>query len=304
MRIGITGASGMIGSSLAEVALDEGHEVVAIIRPGSKNKKNLPRSDRIVILECALSDLKTLTSKERCDIFFHLAWEKTTVGGRDDVQIQSKNIEHTLNAVNVAHSWGASTFVGAGSQAEYGHVECKMRGDTPTNPESGYGIAKYAAGRLSRILCKQMGMRFCWTRILSVYGERDNYDSLIMYLIRTIMSGNVPELTKCDQIWDYVYSHDAAAALLNVGLRGRDGKTYCVGSGECRPLNEYVIDVRDSIDPSVEIKFGAKDYYPHQIMMLCADIHELTQDTGFIPKYSFREGISHTLSRMDMKRTD
>lgn len=303
MRIGITGAFGMIGSSLTAVALDEGHEVVAIIRPDSKNRGNLPKSDRIVILECALADLETLMGKEKCDVFFHLAWENTTVGGRDDVQTQSKNIEHTLCAVNVAHSWGASTFVGAGSQAEYGHVKCKICGDTPTNPESGYGIAKYAAGRLSRLLCKQMGMRFCWARILSVYGEGDNPNSLIMYLIRTIMSGGAPELTKCDQIWDYIYSYDAATALLNIGLRGKDGKTYCVGSGECRPLNEYVIDVRDSIDPSVEIKFGVKEYYPHQVMMLCADIRELTQDTGFVPKYSFKEGISRTLSRMNMKRT-
>ena len=299
MRIAITGASGMIGSSLAELALDSGSEVIAIIRPESPRMGNLPESSKLKIIECEISKLSDLEDEEKCDMFFHLGWEKTSVAGRDDSYTQQKNIEYTLDAVTLAHRWGASVFVGAGSQAEYGRTDVRLKGDTPTNPESGYGIAKYAAGKLSRLLCAQLGMKFCWARILSVYGEKDAEHTLVMYLIKTLSAGGVPELTECEQIWDYVYSEDAAAALLAIGRYGKDGKTYPIGSGNCRPLKDFVEDIRDAVNPEAEVKFGVKKYYPHQAMFLCADISELTADTGFVPKYGFREGIARTVSRLN-----
>ncbi|MGI5965135.1 MAG: NAD-dependent epimerase/dehydratase family protein [Candidatus Methanomethylophilaceae archaeon] len=298
MKIAITGATGMIGSSLAELALENGYEVIAVIRPDSPRRGNLPDSTGLKIIECGISELKELEGKEKCDMFFHLGWEKTSVSGRDDVYVQEKNIRYTLDAVALAHSWGASVFVGAGSQAEYGPAGVRLKGDTPANPESGYGIAKYAAGKLSGLMCASLGMRFCWARILSVYGEKDAEHTLVMYLIRTISAGEVPELTECGQIWDYIYSEDAAAALLAIGRYGKNGKIYPVGSGKCRPMKDFVSDIRDAVNPKAEIKFGAKEYYPHQAMFLCADISELTEDTGFVPKYGFKEGIARTVSRM------
>jgi len=293
MRVAVTGAAGMIGTALVNTVLEEGHEVIAIVRPGSK--REFPVSERLKVVECDISSYSGMMNTEICDIFFHLAWEKSYTYERDDVRAQMKNVEYTLDAADLAHSWKASVFVGAGSQAEYGKKDEKLCGSTPTDPTSGYSIAKYAAGRLSRIRCEQLGMRHCWTRILSVYGEGDASYTLISYLIETLMKGDVPELTRCEQIWDYIYSYDAARALFMTGLHGKDGKTYCIGSGDNRSLKDYVCDVRDIINPALELKFGAKDYYPHQPMMLCADISELTEDTGFVPKYSFREGITRTV---------
>ncbi len=298
MKIAITGSSGMIGSGMAKIAVDSGHEVISIIRPGSKRAKNLPISNKIRTIECDISEYKTLSETERCDIFFHLAWDKTTVKGRDDVRTQHKNIEFALDAVELANSWGASAFVGAGSQAEYGNVSCKLDGSTATNPESGYGIAKLTAGKMSGLLCKQLGMRFNWARILSVYGELDSDQTLIMYLIRTLIANNVPQLTKCEQTWDYIYSDDASSALLDIGLKGKDGKTYCIGSGESRSLKDYVCMVRDAVDPKLPLDFGVKEYYPHQAMMLCADITDLEIDTGFYPRYSFEDGIARTVEHV------
>jgi len=295
MRIAITGPTGTIGIALAEAALNEGHEITAIVRPGSDRIRSLPGSDKLTIIECDISNYKNIMGTEKCDMFFHLAWNKTFGEGRDDVRSQLKNIEYTLDAVDLANSWNASVFVGAGSQAEYGKKDEKLRGSTRTDPISGYGIAKYSAGKFSRIRCEQFGMRHCWARILSVYGEGDAPYTLISYLIDTLTKGDVPELTRCEQIWDYIHSYDAARALFMIGLHGKDGKTYCIGSGNGRPLKDHVCDVRDAIDPTLELKFGVKDYYPNQPMMLCADISELTEDTGFVPKYDFKEGITRTV---------
>ena len=296
MRIAITGATSMTGIAMTRLALEEGHEVVAIVRPGSAGIGNIETSEKVRIEECGISDYSALSGTDECDMFFHLAWDKTAADGRDDVNVQLNNLKYTLDAVMLAKSWNSSVFVGTGSQAEYGLLNGKVNKDTPVNPTSGYGIAKYSAGKLAAVLCKQIDMRFCWSRIFSSYGEYDRDYTLIIYLIRTLLNGNTPELTKCEQTWDYVYTGDVARALLAIGLRGADGHTYNIGSGECRSLRDYITDIRDLINPNLELKFGVKKYYPHQQMFLCADIEELATDTGFVPKYSFKEGIARTIS--------
>ena len=40
--------------------------------------------------------------------------------------------------------------------------------------------------------------------------------------------------------------------------------------------------------------FGDVPYSNNQVMRLVADISKLTKDTGFVPKYSFKEGINKT----------
>jgi UDP-glucose 4-epimerase len=296
MRVAITGATGMIGLSLVNAVLDNGDEVIAIVDPNSKRTNNLPTSSRLVVIGCDIGDYKSLLNANRCDIFFHLAWKATAGVDRDNVHLQCENVMHTLDAVDLAHSWGATAFIGAGSQAEYGPCDEKLNSSTPVNPQSGYGIAKYSAGKFSKLACDRLQIRFCWARILSVYGKYDADHTLISYVISSLLKSVPPQLTKCEQQWDYIYSDDAAAALLAIGTRGKNGKTYCIGSGSCRTLREYVTCIRDHIDPSFSIDFGIRPYYPHQPMYLCADIKELTDDTGFMPKYSFDDGIALTIT--------
>lgn len=296
MRIAITGSTSMIGIALSTIALKEGHEVIAIVRPGSKRIMNLPKSKKIKVLECEISDYQQIQYIEKCDMFFHLAWEKTFVDERDDVRAQIKNIGYVIDAVDLAKSWASAVFIGIGSQAEFGNLDAKAYENTHANPSSGYGIAKYSAGKMARVACKKLDIRFCWARIFSVYGENDAEYTMIMHTILSLLRGEIPQLTKCEQIWDYIYVEDVAHALLSIGMRGKDGHIYLVSSGECRPLKEYVFEIRDIIDSRKILNFGAKEYFKDQTMILCADIKKLTDDTGFVPKYSFEEGISRTIS--------
>jgi nucleoside-diphosphate-sugar epimerase len=236
-----------------------------------------------------------MTLAGQYDAFFHLAWEKTAGPGRDDAETQARNIQYTLDAVRLAHRCGCKVFVGAGSQAEYGVQSVDLTPGLSVRPESGYGIAKYAAGRLSALLCKELGMRQCWVRILSVYGPGDGENSLISYLVREFSAGRSPELSPCGQLWDYLYADDAADALLAVAERGKDGAVYPLGSGRGRRLSEYVEAVRAAVNPSVEVKYSARAYYPHQPMHLVADLTALKEDTGFEPRTDFETGIRKTI---------
>jgi len=294
----ITGATSMIGTELVKQALYQGISVIAVVREKSLRVGCLgvfAENPKLRVVECNIQDYGKLDFDGKSDAFFHLAWENTDITRRDDVYTHTGNITYTLDAVNAARRAGCGVFVDAGSQAEYGIVSEKLRSDTVCNPVSGYGVAKYASGKMARLIAGQLGIRYCHTRILSTYGVGMDDRTLIIYLIKTLLAGEKPSLSKCEQMWDFLYVSDTARAMLAIAENGKDGGVYPLGSGVARPLREYVESIRDIVDPAMEPGFGEKEYYPHQPMYLCADITELQSDTGFEPTVSFKEGVRMTV---------
>lgn len=298
-KVLITGPTGAVGMAVIKQCIEQEIEVYAICRPDSERKQRIPNHALVHIIECDLDSLQALTNKDvpTSDIFFHLGWVSTIGEGRNDMDVQLKNIQYTLEAVRLAKRIGCDTFIGAGSQAEYGRPEAgtKLNADVATFPESGYGMAKLCAGQMSRIECEKLGLKHIWVRILSVYGPYDGEKTMIMSSIRRLLAGKRIPLTEGGQEWDYLYSEDAARALLLIGEKGIDHKIYCLGNGKTKRLRDYVEIMRDCVDSDSELGFGDIPYSDKQIMYLCADITELTRDVSFTPNTEFREGIRLTI---------
>lgn len=293
-RICITGAGGMIGAALTEYALSQGTAVLALVRPGSAHRL-LIGHPLLDVMACDLSQLGAFAPDLPCDGFVHLGWQSTYGASRDDARAQVQNIDYTILAVRLAERLGCRAFVFAGSQAEYGLCSAPLRPDTPAFPRTAYGMAKLAAGGLSRLACRQAGMRHCHARILSVYGAADRPQTLVSTCVDAMLRGEAPSLSECTQIWDYLYVRDAARALYAMLERGHDGAVYPVGSGEGRSLREYVLDIRDLTGCEAMPQFGARALPDDAVRFLQADISSLTADTGFVPQTSFREGITEII---------
>ncbi len=289
----IFGATGAIGTALTKKLLDEKIKVLILCRKDSKRIQNLIESPLVNVKYCALNELSDFTNDTGCeyDVFYHFAWAGTSGPGRNDMYMQNDNIKYSLDAVRVAKKLGCKVFVGAGSQAEYGRVEGLLREDTPTFPEMGYGYAKLCAGQMTRDYAHQLGLKHIWTRILSVYGPNDGAQSMVMSTIYKLLNGETPQFTRGEQLWDYLYSGDAANAFYLLGDKGVDGKLYVLGSGQAMPLAEYIKIIKDEINPQAKLELGAIPYALKQVMHLQADISELKKDTGFQPMIGFREGI-------------
>ncbi len=293
----ITGPTGSIGIALINELVKNKVEVIAVCRPGSKRMSRIPKCDKVKIVECGLEEIYKLSElvKDKVDVFYHFAWDGTFGNTRNDMELQNNNVKYALEAVKTAKILGCHKFVGAGSQAEYGRVEGTLTPDTPAFPENGYGIAKLCAGQMTRIMCEQLGVEHVWTRILSIYGPYDGENTMIMSTIYKLLKGEKPSLTAGEQMWDYMYSKDVARAFYLVGEKGKNGSTYCLGSGNARLLKEYVMMLRDAIDSQLPLGIGDVPYGDKQVMYLCANIDNLREDTGFVPEISFEEGIKETI---------
>lgn len=294
----VTGPTGAIGIALCEKLLRENVTVYAVCRPGSNRIKDLPKAAALHVVECDAKELATLPQKMEgvsVDAFFHFAWAHTIGQGRNDMPAQIENIQSTIDAVRAAKALGCQVFLGAGSQAEYGRVEGLLKSDTPAFPENGYGMAKLCAGQMSRVEAKALDIDHVWVRILSVYGPHDGPMTMISGTIRKLLAGERPALTAGIQRWDYLYAGDAADAFYLAACHGRNGAVYPLGSGQAMPLKDYIIQMRDAIDPALPLGLGEVPYGPLQVMHLQADISALQADTGFAPKTPFAEGIRRTM---------
>lgn len=288
----ISGATGAVGTAIISELVKHGSEVLVLCREGSKRNNRIPQHELVHQKYCSLDQLTLLEPDEKqYDVFYHLAWEGTTGTARDNMHLQNRNVKYALDAVSLAKRFGCKRFIGVGSQAEYGRVEGVIKPDTPTFPTMGYGIGKLAAGLMTRQYAHQLGLEHIWVRIVSVYGPNDGPQSMVMSTIDKLQAGEIPQLTKGEQMWDYLYSGDAGKAFVLLGNKGIDGKTYVLGSGNVKPLRAYVEDIRSVVAPGAELAFGAIDYYPHQVMHLQADTSELEKDTGWKPETAFDEGI-------------
>lgn len=288
----------MIGTALINECIKKGIEVYAVLRASSGKKMRLPESEKLHMVDCSLEELETLPQKimEKCDIFYHIAWGNTGENRNSSTELQSRNIAYTLAAVKAAYALGCRRFIGAGSQAEYGPMDVdKISPDSPVNPTTPYGAAKLASGQLARMLCKELGMECIWPRIFSVYGIYEKETTMVASGLRKMLAGEKTSFTPALQRWDYLFSADAGRAYYLIGEKGKDGAVYCVGSGKAAPLKHY-IEIMAELTGAEETGIGVRPYPAGAVMNLCADISSLTADTGFVPEYTFREGIRETIT--------
>lgn len=296
-RVVITGITSMLGGALAKQCALRGIEVLGLVRVGSSRNEQIPRSPLIRVIPCGLDQMHDYVPEDGAsyDVFYHFAWEGTSKAHRHDPSIQERNIRYALDACILAKRLECKLFIGAGSQAEYGSNDCIITEETPANPEMAYGIAKNAAGQLSRKLCEDIGLGHIWARIFSVYGPNDNEGTMIRATLEKILRGERLLFTPAEQDWDYLYCDDAADAFIRIGASGVSGNVYNLASGVSHPLRWFIERLIDVSDSPVECEIGALPYTGGRIPHLRASIEKLATDTGFRATTSFQDGIRRTL---------
>ena len=167
MRALITGATGFLGSSLAELLVRNGTNVAVFVRPQSDTW----RIHRILSdVTCISGDLGNgnlrKTQAEIADfapdVIFHLAWSGVGNSHRNDELQIDDNLQSTVTLARIAKEIGCRAFIGLGSQAEYGPCQQAISESTPTQPTTLYGAAKLSACHLCRATLMTSAVRFAW----------------------------------------------------------------------------------------------------------------------------------------------
>jgi nucleoside-diphosphate-sugar epimerase len=307
MRSLVTGASGHLGAALVRTLLERGHEVSALVPPGSELRQLAPLASRVRIIFGDLSDLHS-SADEIIDaapqVVYHLAWFGVTAEHRNDPNQVTINVAGTMALYDIAKTAGCECFVGVGSQAEYGPYDGVLSEDTPTRPVTAYGVCKLCCGLLLQKLCELSKTRCVWVRLLASYGPGDDPRRMIPSVISTLLSGQIPALTMGEQRTDYLYVDDAAAAIESLAATPGAGGVYNLSSGQSLSVRRIVEQIRDLIDPALPLGFGQVPYRHDQVMNLAADISRIRSATGWSPTTTLHEGLQRTIEWYKAQRCE
>ena len=219
-RVFLTGGSGLLGSHIAERLLGEGHEVVALHRPGSD-------TSFLKGLGCTLSegDLDDDPSQlaeqiEGCRWAVHCA--ARVYSGKDWSVVQAVNVEGTRNTLEAAARAGVRHAVHVSSVAVYGETSGPMDGARPLEgtirPDNLYARSKRLAEEVATEIHESGRIQVTIVRPSAVYGERDRL--FAPNLARLLQIPVVPVMGRGDNTVPVVYAGNVAAGVASA-LDGR-----------------------------------------------------------------------------------
>jgi UDP-glucose 4-epimerase len=299
MKVLLTGASGFVGSYvLRQLIATPGVEVAALVRDPQSAWRIRDALAAVRVISGGLEDadrLEDALASFRPSHVVHLAWAGVLGRDRNDAA-QHVNVFHSMRLLELALRHGARHFVGLGSQAEYGPCQARIDESTPTAPTTIYGAAKLSTCLMAARLCELSGARFAWLRLFSSYGPADSPEWMIPYLTLKLLRRERPAVTAAEQLWDYIFVEDAAAAIVAAARADGAHGVFNLGSGIAPRLRDIIEMVRDEIDPALPVGFGEVAYRPDQVMHLEADIGRLTRATAWRPKVPLAEGIKRTVA--------
>lgn len=293
----MTGATGFIGSWLAEEMLNSGVGVTALVRDKNKVLPHIAGNPNCILVECSYDQIDQADGdfSPEYDAFYHLGWGGVSPACKNDIELQIGNIQSAVKAMRLSRKLGCKKFIASGTVAEYVLCEDVMDVYERQTPNDMYGAAKVSAHYFLEVLARQLDQPFIWTVIPSTFGERRTDNNIITYTIRSLLHGDKPLYGNLNQMWDFLYVSEVVRALRFIGEKGIHGKTYGIGSGVYKPLKEYIYQIRDVIAPEAELGIGERQNMSEQTFSSCVNIYDLIRDTGFVPRVSFDEGIKKTV---------
>ncbi len=293
----VTGGCGFIGSFITERLLSEEMDIVITSRKQS-NCWRVSEAKNIKIVEGDLTDpsfVQDLFSRFSPDNIIHAAWE-----GIHGKQRHSNHYERNLvsmhNLLSACAQGKTTTFIGIGSQAEYGVHNKRICEDTWPKPTDNYGIYKLAAGLLGQKFAETHGLRYAWLRLFSSYGPKDNDHYILPFVMESLMKGVAPDLTGCEQRWDYLFVKDIPNLITKVLKKeGPFCGIYNLCSGNPVVLKNLIMFINDHLKTDIEPAWGAKEYQENGLFHLEGDNTKFKNEFGWIPLTPYSEGLVETI---------
>jgi nucleoside-diphosphate-sugar epimerase len=273
MRILLTGATGFLGSHIADFLCQNGFDLLLTRRTTSKLDKCIAFAKDV---NWILTDDEKWIAKAiefKPEIIIHAAWNGVENSKRDNWEVQLSNIGFLYQLLKIAKEANVKKIIALGSQAEYGQFNEKVTEEYSVNPVSSYGFVKLACLEYLKSFCNDHSIQWYWLRIFSILGKNDNPGWLIPSVITKLNNNETIDLTLGDQCYDYMYVTDFCDRLLKVICSSENNSgIYNVCTGRATKIKELLIAVANKIDkPLSLLKFGALPYRPNQTMFMIGD---------------------------------
>lgn len=294
----VTGANGFVGSNVCKELCKQGVKVFAVVKDEQENIDNIKNLSDIQIIYCDLSNISTLESKipdRDIDVFYHFAWVGSAGPLRCDEEIQLQNALWTAQALRIADKMNCKKFVNAGSIMEKEtYTAVYTQESTPALPYI-YGAGKLIARSICKPIANSLNIDLCWAVITNAYGAGEFSPRFVNSTIRKILANEPLQFTSATQNYDFIYIDDVAKAFVAIGKYGKANKEYTIGSGNAKPLKEFILEMQQALSPNANLVFGDVPFTGVNMPLSAFDTTDTETDCHFKPTISFAEGVKLTM---------
>jgi nucleoside-diphosphate-sugar epimerase len=299
VRVLVTGATGFIGSHLAERLVAEGAEVTLPVEPKASQANVASILDKVRIHEVDLREgqmVRRLVRECRPSKVYHLAAVGVTDPGVDPTIAVQVNVIGTLNLLEALRETECDCFVNTGTCYEYGHNTPPMREDQMIDPINAYAASKSAAWLFCNMYHRTRGYPIVTVRPFTVYGPRQSERALIPQTIISALRGEDFEMTGGEQTRDFTFVDDVVEGYIRASLSKKAiGQTINLGTREEHPIKDVVLKVLELMGTPVRPLIGVLPYRPREIWRLYADSSKATELLGWQPQVSLEDGLRKTI---------
>ncbi len=224
----ITGCTGLAGSWLTKLLIDEGANTVGLVR--DKVPRSILWSDtkqfdyinnKLTVVHGCLEDyylLERTINEYEIEVVFHLA-AQTIVGiaNRNPLSTFESNIRGTYNLLEACRKNGklVNAIVVASSDKAYGdQKKLPYSENSPLQGKHPYDVSKSCVDLIAHSYFVSYELPVCVTRCGNFYGPGDlNFNRLIPQTIRHVLNNERPVIrSNGEYIRDYFYIKDGALA--------------------------------------------------------------------------------------------
>lgn len=267
MKILLTGATGFLGSHIAEVLCEANHELLLTRRTESDLWRCSSFCNKVKWTNTDFDIFELDVCSFQPDVIIHSAWNGVSADRRNSWAVQIENLRYQQRLLNVAARAKVKKIIGVGSQAEYGQFDGCIDETYPTSPDTAYGATKLAAQVLLKAFCEENAITWYWFRLFSCFGEREAENWLIPATIKNMMSKDHMDLTPGGQQYSYSYIKDVANVFLAALENNSENGIYHIASDQLRSLKSILLTIKEYLNPEFYLNFGALPYRKNQSMV-------------------------------------
>ncbi len=296
----VTGASGFIGSHVAQRMVKENARVAIIARENSDLwRLNEIRHD-IAVCRTDIRDFEKLNAcinRIMPDYVFHMAAYGVDSRQKDWSTAAQTNILGTVNLMKSLKQAGCEKFLHIGSCMEYGDKQEIVSEDAVLEPFNIYGSTKAAATIMAHQLAAEAGIDIVTLRAFGIFGENEGSHKFFPHIILSLLKGSRVDLTACEQYRDYCYIENIIDGFV---LAASDIKcnnaVFNIGSGTVHQLNYYVDMVYELMKNNTKPNYGAIPYRSNEVWKPRPDIGKIRNVLNWEPKIPLKDGLNKTIA--------
>lgn len=305
----VTGCTGLLGSQLTGMLVEQGANVVGLVRD-MVPKSNLIQTgifDRINIVRGSVEDYFTVErtlNEYEIDTVFHLA-AQTIVGiaNNNPLSTFESNIKGTWSVLEACRRVPTvKKMVTASSDKAYGDQEKLPYDETsPLQGSHPYDVSKSCADLLAHAYYDTYKLPVCVTRCGNFYGPGDlNFNRIVPGTIWSVLKGEAPTIrSDGTYIRDYFYVKDGALAYLHLAEKMQDPKIHGEAFNFSNELQITVLELTTKIlklmgktDMKPVVLNQASNEIKHQYL----SAKKAREMLGWESKYDIDDALKETIA--------